>query len=68
MDVHKCLGIILGIEVDPIPADGAIIILIIRKSIDLWNHRNKLTKEALLNTLKLNHMTKIDKIDTTHGI
>ena len=67
-DVHKCLGIILGTEVDPMPADGVVITPIVRKSIDSWNHRNKLTREALLNALKPDDLAKIDGIDTARGI
>ena len=67
-DVHKCLSIILGTKVDPTPVDGVVIILIMRKSIDSWNHRNKLIKEVLLNALKSDDLAKIDGIDTIHGI
>jgi len=49
-------------RVDPTPADGAVITPNVRKSIDSWNHRNKLTREALLNALKPDDLAKIDGI------
>ena len=33
-DVHKCLEIVLGTEVDPTPADGGAINQAVRKAID----------------------------------
>src|SRR5579859_5704534 len=63
-DIHKCMGIVLGTELNPTPMDDDGTSLgpvgeIMQATITFWQTRHALVKEALLKCLEPADLTKV---------